>query len=887
MKQLLTIKLTEEKMLKVMLKKYMRKLITSLVVLFVLGSLCAQQKRIYLAPDDHTDYMWTATEEEYRRAFLEMLDFYIELNEKTASNPYHSQSKWNCDGSFWVYTYEKNRSKAQFDKLIEQIRNGKITVPLNTLVGLHGMAPVELIIREMYYAGSLERRFGLNFDMAINMEDQVLPLGLSSIWAGSGAKYSWKGVCACATRVKSDFTSRPHEVYWYQGLDGQKILMKWYSLVINNMHLGGYAEARDPLMAITQCKHLMESPKYPYSISGAFGKGWDDLKTLTDEFVEVAISQSDEEYQVIVSNQVDFFEDFEQKYGASLPAETLSYGSTEWGISVASMAEVSASVKRSIEKLRAAEAMYLLVALKEPGFASDLNDIREKAWIACGLYFEHDWTADGPITRKQRADWQRKIASQLNSYVDILYESSLDRLSGLIARPAKNREFFFVFNPLSWSRTDYCDYPYNGSASIAVRDITAFKEVPFQFITKKDQNYLRILASDIPSVGYKIFEIQKRDVVNPFRVAAKVNENVFENDFYRISFNERGVITSLIDKKENKEWISPVNKRYANDLGSGTEISNLSDLPLKIENEGPVSVTLVAESYKPLKHISKITLFENNDRIELENFITQNFGAGPVTYSFSFNIQSPDIWHEEAGAILLAKPASKGGHYADSLCRLDWLAINHFADISGNGEGMMLSNRDAYFMKPGQSIPESIDYNTPQINVLAGGQIDRDKGLGIENQDGDSYFENFFALKPYNHNFDATASMKFSLEHQNPLIAGTVTGAKSGYGSHFSLLSVSDPNVLLWSVKPSEEGIENGIIARFWNFKNEPVNPVIRLNTPIERAWQTTHIETNLKELGPVDGTLPVFINQNQIITFRLMPGSLYSGRPGFTSGLE
>ncbi len=76
----------------------MRKLITSIVIFFVMGSLTAQQKKIYLAPDDHTDYMWTATEEEYRKAFLEMLDYYIELNEKTASNPYHSQSKWNYDG---------------------------------------------------------------------------------------------------------------------------------------------------------------------------------------------------------------------------------------------------------------------------------------------------------------------------------------------------------------------------------------------------------------------------------------------------------------------------------------------------------------------------------------------------------------------------------------------------------------------------------------------------------------------------------------------------------------------------------------------------------------------------------------------------------------------
>jgi alpha-mannosidase len=518
--------------------------------------------------------------------------------------------------------------------------------------------------------------------------------------------------------------------------------------------------------------------------------------------------------------------------------------------------------------------MYSLVALRDSDFASELNDQREKAWIACGLYFEHDWTADGPITRKQRADWQRKMANQLNTYVDNLFEISLNRLSGLINRPTRKGEFFFVFNPLSWSRTDYCDYPFNGSASIVVIDQTTSGEVPFQFITKNNQKYLRVLAADVPSVGYKVFEIQKRSEELDFGFAATVEGNIFENDFYRISFSERGVITSLIDKRNgSKEWISIVNNKYANDLGSGIDTDLLSDLPLKLENEGPVSVTLVAESYKPVKHISKITLFKSIDRIELENIITQNIGAGPVTYSFSFDIEHPDIWHEEAGAILLAKPASKGGHYADSLCRLDWLAMNHFADISGNGEGMILSNRDAYFMKPGLSTPDSIDFITPQINVLAGGQVDRDKGLGIENQDGDSYFENFFALKPYTDNFDAAASMKFSLEHQNPLIAGSVTGTRNGYGSHFSLITVSDPDVLLWSIKPSEEGIGKGLITRFWNFKNEPVRPVIKLNPSIKRAWQTTHIETNKHEINPVDGILSVEFNKNQINTFRIFPG--------------
>ena len=838
-----------------------------ILVTLILNITNAQQKKIYLAPDDHTDYMWSSDEEGYRQAFLDMLDYYIKINDSTSNEPYSYQSKWNCDGSFWVYIYEKNRNREQFEKLIQQIKEGKITIPLNTLAGVHGIAPAEATIREMYYAGSLERRYGLDLDLAINMEDQVLPLGLSSLWAGSGAKYSWRGVCACATKV-TGFNYRPHEIYWYTGLDDQKILMKWHSLVDNNKNLGGYAEARDPKLTISACKRLMENARYPYQIIGAFGKGWDDLKTTSPEFIQAAKTYTDADYQIIISNEIDFFNDFEKEYGSVLPTETVSYGSTEWGNSVASLAEVSASVKRSIEKLRVAEALYTLVSLKDKKNAFDLNDQREKAWIACGLYFEHDWTADGSwITRKQRAGWQREIASQISSYVDTLYDLSLSGLGELIAKPAKSTEAFFVFNPLSWTRSDYSDYQYNGSPDIKVVDVVSSQEVPFQFITKKNVKYLRIFAKEVPSLGYKVFEINRKPPLVNFVQTVTVTDSIIENRQYRIVFSPQGVITSLVDKSDNnRECIKPVNKLYANDLGSG---KGKAGAPLRVENAGPVSVTLVAESYLPIKHTSKLTLFENNDRIELENFITQNFDAKPVTYSFSFNLGNPEIWHEEAGAILKAKPKSQGGHYADSICRLDWLAMNHFADMSDGNNSIILSNRDAFFMKTGNSTVTTLDCVTPQINVLAGGQIDA-PGLGIVNQDGDSYFENFFALKPQNVPFDPVLSMKFSLEHQNPLVSGKINGTSGAYGTQFSLFNISEPGVIAWALKPAEEGINNGIILRLWNLDGKDNNCTITSAYPIIKCKNTTLIETDVSDIEPIMGKLHTIIGHNKIQTFRL-----------------
>jgi len=236
-------------------------------------------KRIYIANDDHTDYMWSMDEEGYRRAFLEMLDYYLAQIDATQTNPPPYQSRWNCDGNFWLRVYEHNRSAADFGRLIERIRDGHISAPLNAAVSCYGGQPVESVLRGMYYAGALERRFNLRFPLAVAMEDQTLPYGLGALWAGAGARYSWKGICGCASRMPNrGAEEREHEIYWWQGADGSRILMKWNSMLssCHNRGMGGYAEAFETSNVVDYVDSDPEFlRRYPYQIIGAFGKGWD------------------------------------------------------------------------------------------------------------------------------------------------------------------------------------------------------------------------------------------------------------------------------------------------------------------------------------------------------------------------------------------------------------------------------------------------------------------------------------------------------------------------------------------------------------------------------------------------------------------------------------
>ena len=101
------------------------------------------QKQLYISNDDHTDYMWTGNEEQYREAFIKMLDYYILQIDKTATLSLPYQSRFNCDGTYWLWEYERNKTPEEFRKLIAMIKSGHISVPYNALVSCYGAASAE------------------------------------------------------------------------------------------------------------------------------------------------------------------------------------------------------------------------------------------------------------------------------------------------------------------------------------------------------------------------------------------------------------------------------------------------------------------------------------------------------------------------------------------------------------------------------------------------------------------------------------------------------------------------------------------------------------------------------------------------------------------------
>jgi len=809
-------------------------------------------KHLYLANDTHTDLMWNGDEDEWYQYNLDMAQFYLKLGESTKNNSPAARSKWNYDVAWTLYMLE-NRAPAEFFKrIIEQIKNDQASVPYNFTLAVYGASTLESVLRSFYYGGHLEREYGLDIDLAVAQENATIPLGLASLWAGTGARYSWKGVCNCATKINT-VGLREHEIYWYTGLDGSRILMKWYSNFGWNAELGGYAEMLEPTVAVQQMDSLCGSKRYPYHIAGAFGKGWDNIHNYAYDLVWGLGHRTLPGTKLYLSNQIDFFEDFESKYGDDLPEVTLAYGN-EWDLNLASLSEVSGQLKRSMEKLRTAESMAALVSTEGGPLFENLKPKKKDFLYGLSVYNLHGWTADGPINRHEFATYMRKQQQKVTDYVDTLCTLAVNEMGKKINSNGLEN-VVFVFNALNWERNGLVDIfiekDFNTACDLESREI-----LESLVINKGKSNYLRVWVDKIPSTGYKLLQLTNGRISAP-EDRFNFSDNQLETPYYRIKITKSGAISSLFDKNNQKEWA----KGWLNDLGSN---NHEKGEPIQLVARGKKFITLLCRSDDPVKHECAITFYADDPRIDFKNRIQQNFD-GLLHWSFNFNVDKPEVWHEEVGAVIKAKLTAAGGHYADRMARYDYLTLNHFLNMGNEKEGITLSNADCLFFRLGNSTPDYLDMNSSSIHVLAGGQVN--DNLGIIKQDGDSLFHQNFSLLPQNHAFKAGESMRFSLEHQNPLIAGRVFPGGEWTDKTHSFIKIDHSNIILWTLKTGEEA---GLTMRLWNLESKPIVTKTFFSQSVKKAMHASHVETDIAEIPSSGNVASIHLNQHQLKTLRV-----------------
>ena len=406
-------------------------------------------------------------------------------------------------------------------------------------------------------------------------------------------------------------------------------------------------------------------------------------------------------------------------------------------------------------------------------------------------------------------------------------------------------------------------------ADLAVTTVAPFKvvdlvsgfEVPSQAVTVGGLPRVRILATNVPSVGYRVYEVRPGAGAS-YSDAAIVTGGTLDNGIYRITLGSRGQITSFVDHKDaDRQLVGGSGAIHDFLSGSGA---------VTVEAQGPVSTTLKVVASGLPDHETRVTLHRGLDRVDVDGRVTENFGD-LETYESTFALPGMTMRHEEVGMIATVARLSQGGDYAEANTRTDYLTFNHFVDLSQAARGVTISSPDCGFFRAGNSTITSLDGSTPKITAVVGMQVDG-PGLGIANQGGDSFFLDRFGFRTHTA-YDPAAAMRFALEHQSPLVATRVSGTGSAplQPTTWSLLGIDNPDVILWALKPAEEGIGNGVIARVWNLSESPRTMNLSwLGPPTAVVRRVTHIETDLSSATFGAGVLTAALTRQQLQSFRL-----------------
>jgi alpha-mannosidase len=825
---------------------------------------------IYVAADNHTDYGWNDTVANYEAAMLSDLDYFLAQVDQTSGSSADEQGRFTADGWWWFYLYQHNRTPDAFADLLAKMRSGHITVPLNPFVTLYGAMSTEMAIRAGYYAGRMARAYDLAFPLAYaSMENTTAPWGLSSLLAGSGVRYAWKGICYCVS--SSPQANVPAELFRWQGPDGGEVLMKWYRLLGANTDRGGYAEARDavsggsPAAALAQEIQTTESTQPGIPVTGLFGVGWDDTSWQKPDVVNAVVafnaSTGASGDHAVVSNEVDFFQALEASgASASLPVLRGGFGN-DWDMWPISLAERAARQRRAIEQLRLAEALAAIGAWAQPSSWTPLQQELETGLTGTWKFFEHTWSrnGDGPTIAELAAEkegWTEQIETAVAD-VTAAAESSFE---ALVATPA-NEDRVAVLNPLAFARTDVVDLAVPDPGPWVVADVATSAIVPSQVVVVDGVMRLRWLASDVPSLGYRTYRYAHGTPPSSSDAAAvTVGTQTIESTRYRVVLGQRGEITSLVDKSQQPAR-ELAGTGALNNWGSGTLDQVIA------ENVGPVSATLRIDSISPQRTV-RVTLLAGVDRIEIDDLVRQNV-VGFNAYGFDVNLASPQLSFEEVGAIARPGLIAQGGDYLPG-ARASRLTLNHFLDFATTDYTLVLSNWDAYALQVGASTDSSFDLSGSQVFVLA---TDSPLGAGILDQGGDTQFRNRFALRGLAGTAPASEAMRTSLGHQNPLHAVALQRSQAGPLSQpvASLLGIDAPNVVVTAFKPAEES-DRGLVVRAWELDGTATDFSIDAS-PLHalQAWSTSLVESDVAPVPVTNGRIQASLAPREIGTWRFL----------------
>ena len=516
---------------------------------------------------------------------------------------------------------------------------------------------------------------------------------------------------------------------------------------------------------------------------------------------------------------------------------------------------------------RASTAATLLTGLPYPG-----ERLRE-AWIRFLWHQFHDDLTGTSIPQAYQFSWNDELVSA-NQFAGVLTSATAAVAKLLDTRT--NGVPLVVYNPTSVRRRDVVEATVE-FGSVAAPDVRVVdgvngRNVPAQILYSQGSQARILFLADVPSVGFKAFEVKAAPSTQSHNSSLKVTDSSLENARYRVKLDSNGDISSVFDKEARRELLKePIRLELRNDPSpdkpawrilwdtvNSKPREYVSSPIVRVVERGPVRAAIeITRRAAGSTFVQRVMLTEGGDRVDVENLIDWRSPNSLLKASFSLAASNPKATYD-LGLGTIERGNNTPEHYEVPAQR--WADLT---DVSGSF-GSAILNDSKY------------GWDKPEDNVLRLTLLHTAKARAYPYQSSNDLGHHRFVFSIAGHSGDWRAGhVPERAAALNQRLLAFQTEAHAGKnGRMVSLLSLtnSDDQIAVHALKKAEDSDE--IVLRVQERYGRPGKTLIKFATPITAVREINAAEEEVGSLAG-DKSLSIELKPYQPRTFAMRLQSL------------
>jgi alpha-mannosidase len=846
---------------------------------------------LFLVPHVHLDVGYTDYQAKVSAIQSRILDEAVDLTEKHPAFRFSTDGEWNLEQFF------ASRTPEDKDRIIAAIKQQRIFIPAQSSNVLTGFPTAETLIRSLYPSADFSRTHGTPLNYANITDVPSYSWSYASILAAAGIPYFFAGSNNDRAPVLLQGHLNQNTPLWWVGPDGGKVLM-WYSRHYMQMQ---FLFGLPPVIqtgeeVVPLFLQMYRQPGYHANATIIFGTQVEN----TDLFPQQA-ELADQWNGLYAYPHIEYsgfheaLENIAQQFGEAIPT-VRGDGGPYWEDGIGSDAYYAALERENESRAPSAEKLATISTLVNPRQAVDPDELNSM-WANMVLMDEHTWTSWNSVsdpTSNEAVEQLRVKDSRATAAADLrdsILRSSMASLSDSIAAGIDS---LIVFNTLNWKRDGQVTIDLDKGMEIA--DPVTKQAIPY-LVLHEGPNFQRVefTATGVPAVGYKVYELRNaRPVMAPPQISSSTT---LESPFYRVVLDpSSGSIGSIYDKQLNKEIVNAASPwRFGQYIYvSGGDVEPNSILQYRAVSPHPelhphpsINGRLISVERTPWgwrarlessaentpKIRTEVRVFNGEKKIELIEDLekTPELKKESVYFAFPFAMTHPQFQYEiQNGVVDPAKDMYPGaGH--------EWFSVQHWVSVQQDGVSATVMPLDAPLVTLG-------DINRGEWPTSFGERPGNIFSYAMNNY----WHTNYRAEQGGHFRFryvitsasqtDAPALSRMAWQETTPLEENQIRSQDKAldrprplHANEGSLLSVDDPDLLLDTWKPAEDG--NGTILRFIDLGGMP--RTVTVGVPLialEKVITTDAVERDQKLIsGSSSHSFKFEVRPHQIITLRLI----------------